>query len=374
MMKKPAFDIGLDTRMLRHTGIGTYIRNVLAAFRKDCVFERLRFGFFGTEITRELFGEVPFREFFPKIYSVNEQLVYPRLLRDCRLWHAPHYNIPLIRGKTRLIVTIHDLIHWIFRKQFFAPHQNLYAAVMLRAAVSIPDRIIAVSEHTKNDLVKHFDADPEKISVIYEAADLKFSVSRDESAISEVKKKYGINCSYFLFVGSLKPHKNVHRLIRLFRELHKEARTDSVLVLAGRKDSKYPAGYEELSTLQSGQGVLHLEGIQDEELKHLYQGALALIHPSLYEGFGLTLLEAMGSGTPVIASQSASIPEVTGDAACLVDSCQDPAMMQAIRRMETDPVYRSELRERGLRRASQFSWRETASKTLALYEKVLSER
>jgi len=373
-MMKPIFDVGLDTRMFRHTGIGTYIRNVLAAFKEDRVFDRLRFGLFGTETTRELYGDVPVREFLPKIYSVSEQLVYPKLLSDCRLWHAPHYNIPLMRGKTRLIVTIHDLIHWIFRKQFFAPHQNIYSAVMLRAAVSMPDHIIAVSEHTKSDLVKHFNADPEKVSVIYEAADLKFNAFRDESAISEVKKKYSITRPYFLFVGSLKPHKNVHRLIRLFRQLHKEAHTEAVLVLAGRKDKYYPSGYEELSALQSGQGILHLEGVQDSELKHLYQGALALIHPSLYEGFGLTLLEAMGSGTPVIASQSASIPEVTGDAACLVDSCQDPAMMQAIRRMETDPVYRFGLRERGLRRASQFSWRETASKTLALYEKVLSER
>lgn len=371
---KPVFDVGIDTRMLRHTGIGTYIRNVLAAFKEDRVFDRLRFGLFGTEATLGLLRDVPFREFQPKIYSVSEQLVYPHLLRGCRLWHAPHYNIPLLRGKTRLIVTIHDLIHWIFRKHFFSPQQNIYAALMLRAAVSMPDRIIAVSEHTKSDLVKYFNADPEKISVIYEAADLKFNASRDESAIAQLKKKHGIERPYFLFVGSLKPHKNVHRLIRLFRQLHKEARTESVLVLAGRKDRHYPAGYEELSALQSGQGVLHLEGVEDADLKHLYQGALALIHPSLYEGFGLTLLEAMGSGTPVIASQSASIPEVTGDAACLVDSCQDPAMMQAIRRMETDPVYRSGLRERGLRRASQFSWRETASKTLALYEKVLSER
>ncbi len=134
---KPVFDVGLDTRMLRHTGIGTYIRNVLAAFKEDRVFDRLRFGLFGTVTTRELFRDVPLREFLPKIYSISEQLVYPQLLSDCRLWHAPHYNIPLIRGKTRLIVTIHDLIHWIFRKQFFAPHQNIYAAVMLRAAVSI---------------------------------------------------------------------------------------------------------------------------------------------------------------------------------------------------------------------------------------------
>lgn len=371
---KPLVEIGVDTRMVRHTGIGTYVRNVMAALREGGAFQRHRFAFYGSRETRELFPEVPFTAFEDKIYSAAEQVSYPRFLPDCLLWHAPHYNVPLIKGKTRLVVTIHDLIHWIFRKQFFSPLQNFYAGVMLRAAVHLPDRIIAVSEHTKKDLVHYFHANPEKISVIYEAADLRYDASREETAILGVQKKYGIAQPYFLFVGSLKPHKNVQRLVRLFRELHREGKTQALLVLAGRKDTRYPSGYEELAQLQSGEGVLHLEGVQDSELKHLYQGALALIHPSLYEGFGLTLLEAMGSGTPVIASQSASIPEVTGDAACLVDSCQDPAMMQAIRRMETDPVYRSGLRERGLRRASQFSWRETASKTLALYEKVLSER
>ncbi len=366
------FKIGVDTRMVRHTGIGTYLRGLLGALREDGSLERHRFCFYGTSETRQFFPGIPFKDFTSRIYSPSEQFSYPGLLRECRLWHAPHYNIPLFKGKTRLVVTIHDLIHWLFRKQFFSPLQAFYAGQMLRAAVKIPDRIITVSEHTKKDLVQHFQADPEKITVIYEAAEPRFDAARDEALIQRTLVRHQITSPYFLFVGSLKPHKNVLWLIRLFRSLKRGGHTQAVLVLAGRKDKRYPPEMRELADLKTGEGIIHVEGLTDAELKPLYQGALALIHPSLYEGFGLTLLEAMASGTPVIASPNASIPEVTADAACLVDSCRDHDMMQGIRRLETDPVYRSGLRERGLRRAAQFSWQETASKTLALYEKVLS--
>ncbi len=371
---KVSRDIGIDARMIRHTGIGTYLRGVLGAFRDSGAFEKWRFGIYAPPGVQDLYPETAHGLFESRIYSPAEQWRYPSLLKECRLWHAPHYNVPLWKGKTRLVVTIHDLIHWIFRGQFFSPIQAFYAGTMLSAAVRCSDHIITVSEHTKQDLIRFFQADSEKVTVIYEAAEPRFTASRDETQISATLQRFKIEAPYFVYVGSLKPHKNVLRLIRLFREMKKQGQTRARLVLAGRKDRRYPRGYEELRDLESGGGVLHLEGVGDEDLKPLYQGALALIHPSLYEGFGLTLLEAMSSGTAVLASRSASIPEVTGEAACLVDSCQDHDMMQAIRKLETDTVYRVGLREKGLQRAAQFSWRETASKTLALYEKVLSER
>ena len=371
-MSSAPFDIGIDTRMIRHTGIGTYLRGLLGAMKESGGLDRRKFCFYGVPGTRDLFPETPFKIFTSRIYSPSEQILYPAQLRECRLWHAPHYNVPLLKGKTRLVVTIHDLIHWIFRKQFFSPLQAFYAGTMIRAAVKLPDHIITVSEHTKKDLISHFQADPEKISVIYEAAEPRFDALRDEALIQATLARHHIRSPYFLFVGSLKPHKNVLWLIRLFRSLKRGGHTQAVLVLAGRKDKHYPPDMQELADLKTGEGIVHVEGLADDELKPLYQGALALIHPSLYEGFGLTLLEAMASGTPVLASPNASIPEVTGDAACLVDSCRDHDMMQGIRKLETDPVYRSGLRERGLRRAGQFSWQQTASKTLALYEKVLS--
>lgn len=359
--------------MFRNTGIGTYIRGVLGALKELGAFEQRAFGFFGPESVRELFAEVPVTGFTAPIYSLREQAAYPGLLSRCRLWHAPHYNVPLFKPRgTRLVVTVHDLIHWVFRHQFFSPAQRLYAGLMFKRAVCLADRIITVSSHTSADLMKYFGADPDKITVIHEAADPRFNAQRDETQIAAVQKKYGLLKPYFLFVGSIKPHKNVQSLIPLFRTLHRENPGNPDLVIAGRKDRRYPRGFEALADLTDGEGIRHLSNVEDCELKALYQGALALVHPALYEGFGLTLLEAMGSGTPVIASQSASIPEVTGDGACLVDSSQDHAMMQAVRKVMNDPVYRAGLKERSLRRASQFTWRETASKTLALYEKVLS--
>ncbi|MBU3759150.1 MAG: glycosyltransferase family 4 protein [Candidatus Omnitrophica bacterium] len=368
-------DIGIDIRMFRSTGIGTYLRGLVGGIHELNGFRARSYGFFGTGIDEDFYPQVPRSVFDASIYSLKEQRLYPELLSRCRVWHAPHYNVPIFKPRgTRLIVTIHDLIHWVFRKQFFSPIQRVYAAWMFRTAVRNADHLITVSHHTQKDIVHYFGADPRKISVIHEAADSRFTASRDEAAVTALRNKYALTKPYFLFVGSLKPHKNVQSIIPLFRALHRENPNQAELVLAGRKDKRYPRGLELLQNLADGEGIRLLTRVADEELKALYQGAAALIHPALYEGFGLTLLEAMGSGTPVIASPRASVPEVTGDAACLVDSSQDHAMMQAIRRILNDPAYRADLVQRGLRRASQFTWRATASQTLDIYERVLTAR
>jgi len=173
-------------------------------------------------------------------------------------------------------------------------------------------------------------------------------------------------------VGSLKPHKNVLELGRAFRKLRTERKLEAGLVLAGRKDKKYPRGYEELAALQDGEGIFHRTGISDDDLVALYNGAIALVHPSLYEGFGLTLLEAMACGAPVAALRVASIPEVTGEAACLLDPKDPKALMQALLRLEQDSAYRDSLSQLGLDRAKQFSWKKTAEQTWEVYKKALS--
>ncbi|MFA5166936.1 MAG: glycosyltransferase family 1 protein [Candidatus Omnitrophota bacterium] len=361
--------VGLDIRMLQNSGIGTYLRGLLSGLRT-----------LGLDRDLALFGPKPAETrpghiFSAPIYSIREQLQYPALLRQCRLWHAPHYNIPLWKGKTKLVVTIHDIIHWIFRKQFLSPAQIAYAGFMLKKAVTSADQIIAVSHHTQKDLITHFHAPEQKITVIHEGADETYREIPSgelQPAFEKIQAKYGIPHDFFLYVGLIKPHKNVLMLVRLFHKLKEQGKVRASLVLIGRKDRTYPPGYEALAALSSTKDILYLPAIDPRELKVFYSQALALVHPSLYEGFGLTLLEAMCSGTPVLTTNSSSIPEVVGDAALRVDATDEIAMMDALIRLDQDRSLRESLRLKGFERVKIFSWRETARKTTEVYEKALA--
>ncbi|OGX12063.1 MAG: hypothetical protein A2351_06670 [Omnitrophica bacterium RIFOXYB12_FULL_50_7] len=393
--------VGLDIRMLQNSGIGTYLRGLLSGFRTLGLDKELAlFGLCGINLplfTKEGNGEIlkipltpPFAKgdsasrkgldllsFTAPIYSIREQFQYPARLNQCCLWHAPHYNVPLWKGKTKLVVTIHDIIHWIFRKQFLSPLQTAYAGFMLKKAVTSADRIIAVSHHTKKDLMDHFHAPEQKITVIHEGVDENYRELPPEElrlAFEKIRGKYNVPQDFFLYVGLLKPHKNVLMLIRLFRKLKEQGKVRASLVLIGRKDKTYPSGYEELAALSSTKDILHLPLIDRPELNVFYNQALALVHPSLYEGFGLTLLEAMCFGTPVLTTNSSSIPEVVGDAALRVDATDEIAMMDALIRLDQDAKLRESLRLKGLERVKIFNWKETARKTHEVYEKVLVEK
>ncbi len=362
--------VGIDARMIRHTGIGTYVRGLLEAW-KDKPREEMPVLFGDRDLCWKDAAGFEAVRFNAPIYSLQEQVCYPFLLKKCGLWHAPHYNVPLFKpSRTRLVVTVHDLIHWIFRKQFFSPLQAGYAQTFLKQAVRCSDHILTVSENTKRDLTEYFGADPGRITVTYEAVSPVFQPLKDPDFASTVKQKYGLPGSYFLYVGSLKPHKNVLWLIRVFHRLKAERKIQASLVLVGRKDKRYPAGYEELAAFRDGEGLFHRPSVTDQDLTALYNGAIALIHPSLYEGFGLTLLEAMACGTPVAAFRVASIPEVTGNAACLLEPSDEKALYQVLSRLETDPGFRQELSAKGLAQAARFSWQKTADQTWKVYEKV----
>jgi len=356
--------------MLQNTGIGTYLRGLLDGFR-EAGPQNLDLTLFGLPSA----WSWPHQKFSAPIYSIHEQACYPGMLKQCRLWHAPHYNVPIAKGKTKLVVTIHDIIHWIFRDKFFSPIQGFYSGTMLRKAVLLADQIIAVSNHTKKDLIKYFHAEDRKITVVPEGVDKRYHEIRPEdlkTVYERLRAKYGLPADFFLYVGLLKPHKNVLWLIRTFRKMKMMGKVHTPLVLVGRKDKKYPSGYEELQKLASTPDIIHLPQIDQDELIVFYNQALALIHPSLYEGFGLTLLEAMRCGTPVLAANTSSIPEVVGDAAYRVEVNADADMMKAIGRLEKDAALRESYRVKGLAHSQLFSWKETAKRTAAVYDKVLA--
>ena len=365
---------GLDIRMLRHSGIGTYLRGLLEGFHQAGISPEERPVLFGDPDSASAFSEKKIRAFAAPIYSLREQARYPSRLRQCELWHAPHYNVPLFKGKTKLVVTLHDIIHWIFRDRFLNPVQAAYAGFMLNRAVGISDRIIAVSENTKNDLIEHFKAPADKITVIYEGVGNAYRMMPPEELSARFKRlseKYRLPENFFLYVGLMKPHKNVLWLVELFRRLKASGRLKSSLVLVGRKDKKYPKGFEGLRDLQTDGDVIHIPAIEFPELLVLYNRAVALVHPSLYEGFGLTVLEAMKCGTPVITTKAASLAEVAGDAAVLVNPSDPSEMSEALVGIESDVRTREILRARGLERVKKFQWEDTARQTAEVYRRVL---
>lgn len=362
--------VGLDLRMVQHTGIGTYLRGLLQGFSEIETPSELNFKFYGAGESLHAIRAASVSEpFEAPIYSLQEQWLYPKLTQGCDLWHAPHYNIPYFK-KGKLVVTVHDLIHWIYRRDFFSPLQALYAETMFRQVADKADHIIAVSAHTAKDLEQHFQANPSKISVIYESVSSQYRRQEESSALLPFRRKYGLPEHFFLYVGSLKPHKNVQALLRAARQLKGKLRSEIVVV--GRKDKKYNSEFKELENLQTGGGIHYFPQIDYSELQLFYSAARALVHLSLYEGFGLTPLEAMACGTPVLASNRSSIPEVTGDAALLVDPLHEAQIAQALLQMDQDDELCAELRMKGYDRLKKFSWKETARQTLEVYKKVLA--
>lgn len=366
-MIKPA--VGIDVRMMHYTGIGTYVRGLLQGLTEST--HSASVALYGKSSAGDTTFSTPIIDFAPPIYSLTEQMFYPAVISEVKLWHAPHYNIPWFLGKTRLVVTVHDLIHWIFRDRFFNPLKAFYAQMLITRAVDKADHLITVSEHTKSDLIEQFGANPDKITVTYEGVSADFKPSDNTSLIREHLINLGLHKPYFLYVGLMKPHKNVHWLIDVFSRLRSRGLIHSDLVLVGNRDKGYPGNLDKILRNAPNSGIHHLRAISRDDLVNLYRGAIALVHPSIYEGFGLTLLEAMASGTPVIAHRVASIPEVVGQAGHLIDLQDSNALARALMRFESEPDLRSFYTAKGFEQVKMFSWRKMAEQTAVIYDKVL---
>ncbi len=366
-------DIILDARMIRHSGIGTYVRGLLEGFQGHPFFDEHPLALAtSSPLFAECNGSAKKIVFRSPIYSLWEQAEYPLRMSACRLWHAPHYNIPLMKGKARLVVTIHDLIHWIFQKEFYSSAHAVYSRIFFGRLTNQADKIIAVSQRTRDDLIHHFRVPEKKIRVIYEGVSGDFFQNPDLKVRNDFLSKNNLPHEFFLYVGLMKPHKNVNRLLRVFRKLRSEGKIQLPLVMVGKKDKKYPKGQELTEDLATGEGIFYLPQVSSQaELACLYSAAKALIHPSLYEGFGLTCLEAMASGTPLAVSRAASLPEVVGEAGHYFDPYSDDSLGSALIAMEENENLRKQLGRKGKERARQFHWKKTAEETIEVYREVL---
>ncbi|MBN1640114.1 MAG: glycosyltransferase family 4 protein [Anaerolineae bacterium] len=293
---------------------------------------------------------------------------YDDLLPGARLYHATeHLLMPLRTIPT--VLTVHDLL---FRH--YPRYHKLQNYVYLNLAVPLfcrrADAVIAVSEHTKQDLVRSYGLAPGKVTVIYEAADPRFCVPSSQ-AIEAARARYGLPARYLMTLCAIEPRKNHAGFLRAFECLCRDDR-DLYWLVGGRTGWLYEGFFAALERSPVRDRVLMPGYIADEDLAAVYAGALAFVFPSFGEGFGLPVLEAMACGTPVVSSDATSLPEVGGDAARYFAPGDVDQMCVQTRQVIDDPALRAEMRRRGLERANRFSWQRAAHETWSLYEITMS--
>lgn len=362
--------IGVDARRLHDFGIGTYIRNLLrqlARLDHDSEFivlcrpaDRDALSSLG-----ENFRLVPERA---KTYSLAEQIAVPLALRreGVELFHAPHYVLPpLVR--CRSVVTIHDCLHLMFPQYLPNRLARAYSRASIALASRRATRILTVSESSKRDILRFVDVPADKVDVIYNAYDERFGIEPREEDVVRVRERYQLQDAFVLYAGNVKPHKNLERLIEAFDLVRRSGLDHLKLVLIGDEISKYTALRRAVHRHQLHKYVRFLGYLPEETLAVMYRLAGVFAFPSLYEGFGLPPLEAMASGTPVVVSNVSSLPEVVGDAALLVEPRDPQSIADGIRRVLCDQALRSDLRAKGLVRASQFSWERSVRRIREIY-------
>lgn len=287
------------------------------------------------------------------------------------LLHSPDF-IPPKFGYQSSVITIHDL-NFLYYPKFLTAESRRYYNQQIEWAIQKADHIMADSHTTKNDLVSLLEVEEGKVTVAHLAAAQAFQTLQGEDA-NTVAARYELQPSFLLFVGTLEPRKNVPGLLRAYRILLEEGATTAPLVLLGGRGWLYDDIFERVEALNLTEQVHFLHDVPDSDLPAIYNAASLLVTPSFYEGFGLPALEAMACGTPVVAADRASLPEVVGEAGLLVNP-DDPAdIAQALARVLDDSSLRSQMRERGLAQAERFTWEKTAQATLEVYRDVVGER
>ena len=286
--------------------------------------------------------------------------------------HDPNGIAPFAFCQAKRVVTLHDIIPLSIRGNSTLAETIIYR-YWLPVILPRVDAVITDSQCSKKDICKYFHMPAEEIAVISAAAGRQFC-PMSEMEVEPVIERHHLRRPYILDVCSLEPRKNLLRLVEAFATLHKELAQYKLVIVGARNVWKSSPVARVVMQKGLQDSVIFTGYVPDEDLPAMYNGADLFCFPSLYEGFGLPVLEAMACGTPVVTSNSSSLPEVAGEAALLVDPYDVEAIADAMHRILEDDALAQDLREKGLARASQFSWEKTARETIAVYEKVLGEK
>jgi glycosyltransferase involved in cell wall biosynthesis len=268
-------------------------------------------------------------------------------------------------------VTIHDCIHLRFPEYLPSKLAHVYAQASMRVATRKAARLLTVSQASKRDILHFFDVPDDRIVVVPNGIDERFLRPPDAEQVDRVRQRFQLDGPFALYVGNIKPHKNVDRLIEAFSRARGRGLTGLRLIIIGDELSKYPGLRHAVHRHRLDKDVRFLGFQPIETLSVFYRLAQVFVFPSLYEGFGLPPLEAMACGTPVVTSKVSSMPEVAGGAALLVDPADADSIAEGMVRAATDQALRTDLVTRGLARAREFSWAESVRRIHAVYMEVL---
>lgn len=356
--------IGIDvqTTLGQKTGFGFYVENLVAHLKK-----------YNHKNFYKLYKPEYQSDFNTPQRFKWDQFSFPNMAKQDRvdILHQPCFSAPVFYSG-KVVVTIHDLIAIKFNKdipfysrQFFGkwmPFSYRYA-----------DRIIAISEHTKKDIIDILKIPEEKITVIYEAADAACKYVSDKNIINKVKNKYGIKGDYLIHIGTINPRKNLEFLIKVFSEVVKK-HPSIKLVITGKKGWYYEGLFKLVEKLNLKKNVIFTGYIEDSEKPVLYSGAKIFLFPSLYEGFGLPILESMACKTPVISSNTSSLPELIGDAGIKISPHKKDEWVSAIDNLLSDEKIRKKFIDKSASQLEKFSWDKCAKETIKVYEDLYNDK
>ena len=364
--------IAIDARKYFDYGIGSYIQDLASALSSMQTSHSYRLLASSSDLER-ISAPAGWRKERCEYgkYSIGEIAWMGRSVRrsGIDLLHVPHYTLPIgLRGKS--VVTIHDLIH-LKLPQLFSPVQRMYAATMIRHAVQHAGAVIAVSQKTKDDILERFGASDDCVHVVHNGIRPTFRKLTDVTEITSFRTTHGLQKPFVLYVGNVKPHKNIPTLLRAFNIVRRRL-PDMELAFAGGsclRNTELNALSQQLGIKSS---IRDLDQLSEPDLIAAYNGAEVLVLPSLYEGFGFPALEAMACGTPVVVSNGGALPEVVGDAAIVVDAMQHEQFAAEIIELMEDSGKRLHMTQMGHSRAAGFSWTKAGEQTMRIYEEVLS--
>lgn len=364
--------IGIDAHAIgaRQGGNETYIRNLITALAELDRENRYTLYFSvpeAAEVWRNRYTNFAVRLLPPHtpLVRVPLTLAYELRRRPVEVLHVQYTAPPFCPAP--VVTTIHDLA-FEHLPETFTRRGKAQLRLTVRRTARRAAHILTVSEYSRQDIRKTYRMPADKITVTYNGCEEQFTPLRAEEETAVIKRKFGITKDYLLAVGSLQPRKNLLRLLRAYAKLREQQPDFQLqLVLVGRQLWLYQEILREIKQQGFAADVIVTNYVRDEDLPALYRSAVALVYPSLFEGFGLPPLEAMACGTPVITSNTSSLPEVVGQAALLVDPYDETAIARAIWQIARDAPLRKHLQEAGLVQAKQFTWREAAKKTLAAY-------
>lgn len=375
--------VAIDIRRISDFGVATYIRNIVRTLgRLDLQTEYFLIGMIdrmreSVELPAN-FHCIPFEsEVNPRTY-----LEFRRMVRHygCDLVHVPHTFWRPTPATCPYIMTVHDLLDYMYRVKSQSTARRLMHMYMTRYNLRHAERILAVSHFTKKDVHRLFQVPEEKIEVVYNAIDDRFRMGHATATEKEaLAERYQINYPFLLYAGRISPHKNVIRIIEAFAtlktELDKEgAFPDLKLIIIGDEVSKHPDLRREVIKSGVQYDVRFLGFVPIEVMRVLYDMAKIFVFPSLYEGFGLPPLEAMAHGTPVVTSNTSSLPEVVGKAAVLVNPENVFEISRALHRVLIDQPLREKMKKAGIERAEKFSWEASVRRILQVYAEVAEAR